>query len=58
MFEFERKLTIRNFIYDKVEKGYIVRKIGKDTYEFKIKTKMFDSIEKIHRDNFIKDFLK
>jgi len=58
MFEFEKKLIIKNFIYDKIQQGYTVKKIGKDTYEFKIKTKRLDTIEKIHSDNFLTEFLQ
>lgn len=58
MFQFEKELIIRRFIYDKIEKGYTVRKIGKNTYEFKIKIKNTDIIEKVHSDNFINDFLQ
>ena len=58
MFQFEKEAIIRRFIYDKVEQGYTVRKIGKNQYEFKIKTKTLDSIEKIHSNNFLTEFLK
>lgn len=58
MFQFEKEIMIRRFIYDKIQQGYIVRKTGKDTYEFKIKTKLLDSVEKIHSDNFLTEFLK
>lgn len=58
MFDFEKEMIIRRFIYDKIEQGYTVRKINKDTYEFKIKTKTLDSIEKVHSNNFINEFLQ
>ena len=58
MYEFEKQLLIRKFIFDKIEEGYTVRKIGKDVYEFKIKTKKLDSVEKLHNSNFLTDFLK
>lgn len=58
MFQFEKEIRIRKFIYDKIEQGYTVKKIGKNLYEFKIKTKTLDSVEKIHSDNFLVEFLK
>jgi hypothetical protein len=58
MYEFERQLLIRKFIFDKIKEGYSVRKLGEDVYEFKIKTKKLDSVEKIHSSNFLTDFLK
>ncbi len=59
MLEFEKEIMIRKFIYDKIEQGYTVRKIGKNQYEFKIKTKTLNSIEKIHSDhNFLAEFLQ
>lgn len=58
MFQFEKQMIIRKFIFDKIEEGYTVRKIGKNLYEFKIKKEKLDSVEKIHSDNFLAEFLK
>lgn len=58
MFQFEKQMVIRKFIFDKIEEGYTVRKIGKNLYEFKIKKEKLDSVEKIHSDNFLAEFLK
>jgi hypothetical protein len=58
MYQFENQKIIMKFIYNKIEKGYTVKKISKDTYEFKIKTKTLDATEKIHSDNFLTEFLK
>lgn len=55
MYKFEKEMRIRNFIYDKIEKGYTVRKTGKDTYEFKIKT---EKIKVVNSSNFLTDFVK
>ena len=54
---YHRDLSIRNFIYNKINQGYTVKKISDDTYEFKITKKRLDIIEKIHCDNFLTDFV-
>lgn len=58
MLKIERQTKITEFLYDKLEAGYTVRKISKDMYEFKIKTEKLDIAEKIHSSNFLTDFLK
>ena len=54
---YQKEIIIRGFIYNKIQQGYTVKKTGKDTYEFKIKTKRLDISEKIHCDNFLSEFL-
>lgn len=53
---YHRDLSIRNFIYNKINQGYTVKKISDDTYEFKITKKRLDITEKINCDNFLTDF--
>ena len=59
MLDYDRKQRkIADFIYQKLQDGYIVRKIGESTYEFKKKTKLLDITEKIHSNNFLDEFIK
>ena len=59
MWDHDRKQRkIENFIYQKLEDGYTVRKIGESTYEFKKKTKLLDITEKVHSNNFLDEFIK
>jgi hypothetical protein len=59
MLDYDRKQRkIADFIYEKLENGYTIRKIGESTYEFKKKTKLLDITEKVHSDNFLNEFIK
>ncbi len=58
MNSYHKELIIRNFIFNKIQQGYSVRKITSDTYEFKIKTNKLKITEEIHSDTFLNDFVK
>ena len=54
---YRKELIIRNFIYNKINQGYTVKKISDDEYEFKITIKRIDISEKIHSETFLTDFI-
>ena len=59
MLDYDRKQRkIADFIYNKLEDGYSIKKIGENTYEFKKKTKLLDITEKVHSNNFLNEFIK
>ena len=58
MWDDRKQRKIENFIYEKLEDGYTIRKIGESTYEFKKKTKLLDITEKVHSNNFLNEFIK
>jgi hypothetical protein len=58
MLKIERQTKMTEFIYNKLEKGYTVKKLSNDMYEFKIKTSKLDIEEKIHSSNFLTNFVK
>ena len=54
---YRKELIIKNFIYNKINQGYTVKKISDDEYEFKITIKRIDISEKIHSETFLTDFI-
>ena len=54
---YRKELIIRNFIYNKINQGYTVKKTSDDEYEFKITIKRIDISEKIHSETFLTDFI-
>ena len=55
---YQKEKQIKDFIFGKLEDGWTVKKLNDGRYEFKKKTKFIDSVEKIHSDNFLTEFLK
>jgi len=58
MWNDRKQRKISDFIFEKLEDGFTVRKISENTYEFKKKTKLLDITEKVHSDNFLNEFIK
>jgi hypothetical protein len=55
---YNKEKQIKDFIYDKLQRGWTVKKLNNCRYEFKKNTELFECCERIHSDNFLTRFLK